>query len=97
MSFLKVIFSNYSLKLILYLQSGIVLQHENQQLQECNLIVDTAKTILDISLIGRWISISWHRQTETLDFNAFDVGMVTDVKDGKVFVDYKDEVFIPLH
>jgi hypothetical protein len=75
----------------LYLQSDIVLQHEIHQLLEYNLIVDTAKTILDISLIGRWISISWHRQTETLDFNAFDVGMVTDVKDGKVFVEYKDE------
>jgi hypothetical protein len=46
---------------------------------------------LDNSLIVRWISISWHRQTETLDFYAFDVGMVTDVKDDKVFVDYKDE------
>jgi hypothetical protein len=46
---------------------------------------------LDNSLIGRWISISWCRQTETLDFYAFDVDMVTDVKDGKVFVDYKDE------
>jgi hypothetical protein len=75
----------------LYLQSNVVLQHEIRQLQEYNLIVDTAKTILDNSLIGRWISISWHRQTETLDFHAFDVGMVTDVKDGKVFVDYKDE------
>jgi hypothetical protein len=47
---------------------------------------------LDNSLIGRRISISWHRQTETLDFFAFDVGMVTDVKEGKVFIDYKDEV-----
>jgi hypothetical protein len=37
------------------------------------------------------MSISWRRQTETLDFYAFDVGMVTDVKDGKVFIDYKDE------
>jgi hypothetical protein len=46
---------------------------------------------LDNSLIGRWIIISWPRQTQTLDFYAFDVGMVTDVKDGKVFVDYKDE------
>ncbi len=50
------------------------------------------KITLDNSLIGRWISISWHRQTETLDFFAFDVGMVTDVEEGKVFVDYKDEV-----
>ncbi len=81
----------YSLKLISYLQSDVVLQHEIHQLQEYDLIVDVAKTILDNSLIGRWISISWHRQIETLDFNAFDVGMVNDVKDGKVFVDYKDE------
>ncbi len=49
------------------------------------------KTTLDNSLIGRWISISWQRQTETLDFFAFDVGVVTAVKEGKVFVDYKDE------
>jgi hypothetical protein len=67
------------------------LQHEIHQLLKYNLIVDTAKTILDNSLIGRWISISWSRQTEALGFYAFDVGMVTDVKDGKVFVDYKDE------
>ncbi len=77
-------------KKILCLQSKVILQHEIHQLQEYNLIVDTAKTILDNSLIVRWISISWHRQTDTLDFYAFDVGMVTDVKDGKVFVDYKD-------
>jgi hypothetical protein len=49
------------------------------------------KTTLDNSLIGRWISISWHRQSKTLDFFAFHVGVVTDVKEGKVFVDYKDE------
>ncbi len=49
------------------------------------------KTTLDNSLIGRWISIIWHRQTKTLDFFAFNVGVVTDVKEGKVFVDYKDE------
>jgi hypothetical protein len=67
------------------------LQHEIHQLQEYNLIVDAVKTILDNSLIGRWIRISWCRQTETLDFYAFDVGMVTDVKDGKVFIHYKDE------
>ncbi len=66
------------------------LQHEIHQLQDYNLIVDTTKAILDNSLTRRWISISWCRQTETLDFYAFDVGMVTDVKDGKVFIDYKD-------
>ncbi len=79
------------MKLISYLQSDVVLQHEIHQLLEYNLIVDTEKTILDNSLIRRWISISWHRQTDTLDFYAFDVGMVTDVKDGKVFVDNKDK------
>jgi hypothetical protein len=79
------------LKLFLYLQSNIALQHEIHQLQEYNLIVDTVITILDNSLIRRWISISWHRQTETLVFYAFDVGMVTDVKDCKILVDYKDE------
>jgi hypothetical protein len=68
-------------------QRCFALQHEIHQLQEYDLIVDTAKTILDNSLIGRWISISWRRQTETLDFYAIDVGMVTDAKDGKVFVD----------
>jgi hypothetical protein len=74
----------------LYLQSDVVLQHEICQLLEYNLIVDAAKTILDNSLIGRWISISWHRQTETLHFYAFDVSLAMDVKDGKVFIDYKD-------
>jgi hypothetical protein len=33
----------YSLKLILYLQSDVVLQHEIHQLQEYDLVVDTAK------------------------------------------------------
>jgi hypothetical protein len=63
------------------------LQHEIHQLNEYDLIVDAMKTTLDNSLIGRSIIISWHRQTTTLDFFAFDVGMVTDVKEGKVFVD----------
>ncbi len=67
------------------------MQHEIHQLNEYDLIVDAMKTTFDKSLIGRWISISWRRQTETLDFFAFDVGMVTDVKEGKVFIDYKDE------
>jgi hypothetical protein len=49
------------------------------------------KSTSDNSLIGRWISISWHRQTKTLDFFAFDVGVATDVKEGKVFVGYKNE------
>jgi hypothetical protein len=75
----------------LHLQSDVVLQHKIHQLQEYNLIVDTTKNILDNSLIERWISISWRRQIETLDIYAFDVGMVTDVKYGKVFIDYKDE------
>ncbi len=84
------------MKLVLYLQSNVVLKHEIHQLQEHNLIVDTAKTILDNSHIRRWISISWRRQTETLDLYVFDVGKVADVKDGKVFVDYKDEgVHVP--
>jgi hypothetical protein len=52
---------------------------------------------LDNSLIGRWISISWYRQTKTLDFFAFDVGVVTDVKEGKVFVDSKMRVFMLFH
>jgi hypothetical protein len=37
-------FCKYSLKLILYLQSNVVLQHEIHQLQEYNYIVDTATT-----------------------------------------------------
>ncbi len=68
------------MKIISYLQSNVVLQNKIHQLQEYNLIVDAAKTILDNSLIRRWIRISWHRKTETLDFYAFDVGMVTMVK-----------------
>ncbi len=79
------------MNLISFLQRDVILQHEIHQLNEYDLIVDAMKTTLNNSLIGRWISISWHRQTETLDFFAFDVSMVTDVKEGKVFVDYKDE------
>ncbi len=80
-----------SLNLISFLQRDIILQHEIHQLNEYDFIVDAMKTSLDNSLIGRWISISWHRQQETLGFFAFDVGMVTDVKERNVFVDYKDE------
>ena len=79
------------MNLISFLQRDVILQHEIHQLNEHDLIVDAMKTTLDISLIGRWISISWHRQTETLDFFAFNVGVMTDVNKGKVFVDYKDE------
>jgi hypothetical protein len=79
------------LNFISFLQCDIILQHEINQLNEYDLIVDAMKTSLDNSLIGRWTCISWHRQTETLDFFAFDVGMVTDVKEVKVFIDYKDE------
>jgi hypothetical protein len=39
----KINICKYSLKLILYLQSEVVLQHEIYQLQEYDLIVDTAK------------------------------------------------------
>ncbi len=82
---------NTSLNLISFLQHEVILQHEIHQLNEYDLIVDAVKTTFENSLIGRWISISWHRQTETLDFFAFDVVMVTDVEIGKVFADYKDE------
>jgi hypothetical protein len=67
------------------------LQHEKSQLDEYKLIIDRRKATLDSSLIGRWISISWHRTIESVDFFAFDVGVVTNVKNGKVFIDYKDD------
>ncbi len=88
--FLCVVPKNSS-NLISFFQRDIILQHEIHQLNEYDLIVDAMKTTLDNCLIGRWISIFWHRQTETLDVFAFDVGMVTDVKERKVFVDYKVE------
>ncbi len=67
------------------------MQHEKSQLDEYELIIDRKKAILKSSLIGRWISISWCRTTESIDFFAFDVDVVTDVKNGKVFVYYKDD------
>jgi hypothetical protein len=59
------------------------LQHEKSQLDEYELIIDRKKATLDSSLIGRWISISWGRTTESVEFFAFDVGVVTDVKNEK--------------
>jgi hypothetical protein len=55
------------------------LQPEKSKLDEYKLIIDRKKATLDSSLIGRWISITWCRTTESIDFFAFDVGVVTDV------------------
>jgi hypothetical protein len=67
------------------------LEHEKSQLDQHKLIVDRKKTTLDNSVIGRWISISWHRTTDYIDFFAYDVGVIADVKNGKVFVNYNDD------
>jgi hypothetical protein len=40
---------------------------------------------------GRWISISWRRTTDFFDLFAYDVDVIADVKNGKVFVDYNDD------
>ncbi len=42
-------------------------------------------------MIGRWISISWRRTTDYIVFFAYDVGVIADVKNGKVFVNYNDD------
>ena len=85
------VIGTFSLTLTPYVQDDVVLQHEIHQLDEYDLVVDTTKPILDRSLIGKYISISYRRETVTLVFFAFDVGLVTDVKKGQVYIDYKDE------
>jgi hypothetical protein len=67
------------------------LEHEKSQLDQHKLIVDRKKTSLDDSVIGRWISISWCRTTDYIVFFAYDVGVIADVENGKVFVYYNDD------
>ncbi len=43
-------------------------------------MVDKTKTTMDQSLKGRWISVSWHRKSDSFDFFAYDVGFVLEVK-----------------
>jgi hypothetical protein len=62
------------------LQRDVVLQHEKNQLDELDLMVDKTKTTMDQSLKGRWISVSWHRKSDSFDFFAYDVGVVLEVK-----------------
>ena len=62
------------------MQRDVVLQHEKNQLDELDLMVDKTKTTMDQSLKGRWISVSWHRKSDSFDFFAYDVGVVLEVK-----------------
>jgi hypothetical protein len=80
------------------LQRDIVLQHEKNQLDELDLMVDKTKTTMDQSLKRRWISVSWHRKSDSFDFYVYDVGVVLEVKNGVCTIDYKDDGvhFIPL-
>ncbi len=61
-------------------------------------MVDKTKTTMDQSLKGRWISVSWHRKSDSFDFFAYNVGVVLEVKNGVCTIDYKDDGihFIPL-
>ncbi len=67
------------------------MEDEKSQLDQHKLIVDRKKTTLDNSVIGRWISISWCRTTDYIDFFAYDVGVIADVKNGKGFVNYNGD------
>ena len=78
------------MNLISFLQRDVILQHEIHQLNEYDLIIDAMKTTLDNSLIGRWISISWRRQTETLDFFAFDVGYISSIIENIVQIHFNE-------
>ncbi len=62
------------------MQRDVVLQHEKNQLDELDLMVDKTKTTMDQSLKGRWISVSWHRKSDSFDFFAYDVGVILEVK-----------------
>ena len=61
------------------MQQDVVLQHEKNQLDEMDLMVDKTKTTMDQSLKG---SVSWHRKSDSFDFFAYDVGVVLEVKNG---------------
>ena len=54
-------------------------------------MVDKTKTTMDQSLKGRWISVSWHRKSDSFDFFAYNVGVVLEVKNGVCTIDYKDD------
>ncbi len=80
------------------MRRDVVLQHEKNQFDELDLMVDKTKTTMDQSLKRRWISVSWHRKSDSFDFFAYNVGFVLEVKNEVCTIDYKDDGvhFIPL-
>ena len=66
-------------------------QHEHDMLVDNDLIIDTIKPKLNDELIGRWISIAYTRKFHNHTFLVFDVGLVVDVKNHLVYVDYKTD------
>jgi len=63
-----------------YLQVDVILQHEQNELNDNLLFVDTNQPKLSKELIGRWISIAYNRECFGEDILVYDVGEIMDVK-----------------
>ncbi len=63
-----------------YLQVDVILQHEQNELNDNLLVVDTNQPKLSKELIGRWISIAYNRECFGEDILVYDVGEIMDVK-----------------
>ena len=74
----------------------VILQHEQNDLNDNLLVVDTNQPKSSKELIGRWISIAYNRECFGEDILVYDVGEIMDVKKNYVFVDYKTEGGITL-
>lgn len=70
--------------------------HEREQLSIHDLFIDVNMPMyIDETLIGRWISISWFRRSDSQinsGFYAFDIGIISEVVgQNKVKVRFEEE------
>ena len=87
---------SFQCTICIFLQVDVILQHEQNELNDNLLVVDTNQPKLSKELIGRWISIAYNRECFGEDILVYDVGEIMDVKKYYVFVDYKTEGGITL-
>jgi hypothetical protein len=68
--------------------------HEREQLHANDLFIDVNKPlIINSTLVGRWISISWFRKLNPDSINgfyAFDVGYISSIVENLVQILFKE-------
>ncbi len=69
--------------------------HDREQLRINDLFIDVNKQlIIDNTLEGRWIRVSWHRKVDpngNIGFYAFDVGVISSILQNKVQISFAEE------